>query len=196
MRTHGTLTRWNDDRGFGFITPAKASADIFVHVSEFPRDGVRPRVNELISFEVEKGPDGRQKAVRIMRPGQKAASRPASARARGQSGGSWISRALSILVIVAIGAYGYSQYSKRAEAESEVSAEPEPMAEREPKAKRVEVPAVERVSSPAGGHSCDGRTMCSQMHSCEEATYFIRNCPNTKMDGNNDGVPCEQQWCN
>ena len=43
---------------------------------------------------------------------------------------------------------------------------------------------------------CDGRTHCSQMTSCAEATYFLRNCPGVKMDGNNDGVPCEQQWCN
>lgn len=43
--------------------------------------------------------------------------------------------------------------------------------------------------------SCDGRKYCSQMTSCEEATYFVRHCPNTKMDGNNDGVPCERQWC-
>jgi hypothetical protein len=48
--------------------------------------------------------------------------------------------------------------------------------------------------SPA--FSCDGRTMCSQMTSCAEATYFIQHCPNTKMDGNNDGEPCERQWCN
>lgn len=42
---------------------------------------------------------------------------------------------------------------------------------------------------------CDGRMHCSQMTSCAEATYFLRNCPNTKMDGNNDGIPCERQWC-
>lgn len=42
---------------------------------------------------------------------------------------------------------------------------------------------------------CDGRTFCSQMTSCEEAKFFLKNCPNTKMDGNNDGVPCEEQWC-
>lgn len=42
---------------------------------------------------------------------------------------------------------------------------------------------------------CDGRVYCSQMTSCEEATFFINNCPDTKMDGNNDGVPCEKQWC-
>ena len=48
-----------------------------------------------------------------------------------------------------------------------------------------------RVSS----FKCDGRTHCSQMTSCEEATFFLRNCPSVKMDGNNDGVPCEKQWC-
>lgn len=42
---------------------------------------------------------------------------------------------------------------------------------------------------------CDGRTYCSQMTSCAEATYFLQNCPDVKMDGNNDGVPCERQWC-
>jgi hypothetical protein len=43
--------------------------------------------------------------------------------------------------------------------------------------------------------ACDGRTRCSQMHSCAEATFFIRNCPGTEMDGDHDGVPCERQWC-
>src|SRR4051794_36251653 len=42
---------------------------------------------------------------------------------------------------------------------------------------------------------CDGRTYCSQMTSCAEATFFLKNCPGTKMDGNHDGVPCEKQWC-
>ena len=42
---------------------------------------------------------------------------------------------------------------------------------------------------------CDGREYCSQMTSCEEAIFFINNCPNTKMDGDGDGVPCEKQWC-
>jgi hypothetical protein len=48
---------------------------------------------------------------------------------------------------------------------------------------------------PAATFLCDGRKYCSQMTSCQEATYFLKNCPGVKMDGNNDGVPCEQQWC-
>lgn len=50
-------------------------------------------------------------------------------------------------------------------------------------------------TQPTLSFSCDGRTHCSQMTSCAEATYFTNYCPNTKMDGNHDGVPCEQQWC-
>jgi len=38
---------------------------------------------------------------------------------------------------------------------------------------------------------CDGRQYCSQMTSRAEAEFFIKNCPNTKMDGDNDGIPCE-----
>jgi len=50
-------------------------------------------------------------------------------------------------------------------------------------------------STPADASRCDGRTRCSQMTSCEEATYFLEHCPGTTMDGDHDGVPCEQQWC-
>jgi hypothetical protein len=57
-----------------------------------------------------------------------------------------------------------------------------------------EHPSRDTAGSGAG-YQCDGRTHCSQMSSCEEATFFLRNCPNVKMDGNADGIPCEKQWC-
>ncbi|CAM3702176.1 excalibur calcium-binding domain-containing protein [Rheinheimera salexigens] len=41
---------------------------------------------------------------------------------------------------------------------------------------------------------CDGRQHCSQMKSYDEAVFFLRNCPDTKMDGDNDGIPCERQF--
>lgn len=41
---------------------------------------------------------------------------------------------------------------------------------------------------------CDGRQHCSQMTSYEEAVYFNENCPDTKMDGDYDGKPCERQF--
>jgi Excalibur calcium-binding domain len=33
------------------------------------------------------------------------------------------------------------------------------------------------------------------MTSPEEAQFFLANCPGVKMDGGDDGVPCERQWC-
>ena len=60
------------------------------------------------------------------------------------------------------------------------------------------VPSKAATSFPKAAtpsYSCDGRTHCSQMRSCEEATFFLRNCPGTQMDGNMDGVPCERQHC-
>jgi hypothetical protein len=50
-------------------------------------------------------------------------------------------------------------------------------------------------AEPNSQFSCDGRTHCSQMTSCAEAEYFLRNCPGVEMDGNSDGEPCEGQWC-
>lgn len=42
---------------------------------------------------------------------------------------------------------------------------------------------------------CDGRTRCAQLHSCEEAIYFLKNCPGVKLDDDGDGVPCEAMLC-
>ncbi|HRO57523.1 MAG TPA: excalibur calcium-binding domain-containing protein [Nitrosomonas europaea] len=60
--------------------------------------------------------------------------------------------------------------------------------------------ASPREASPApntasSSFRCDGRKYCSQMTSCAEAKYFLAKCPGVKMDGDNDGIPCEEQWC-
>lgn len=51
------------------------------------------------------------------------------------------------------------------------------------------------TSASTVSFSCDGRKHCSQMKSCAEAHFFLANCPGVKMDGDNDGIPCEEQWC-
>ena len=58
-------------------------------------------------------------------------------------------------------------------------------------------PAKVDSAAPAASTSfmCDGRKYCSQMKSCGEAKYFLANCPGVKMDGDGNGIPCEQQWC-
>lgn len=72
-------------------------------------------------------------------------------------------------------------------ASSSVSAPSEPAAE--------PVATLETKPEPTLNVRCDGRKYCSQMTSCAEAKAFLRSCPGMKMDGDGDGVPCEEQWC-
>ena len=177
MRVHGNLSKWNDDRGFGFITPAQGSDEIFVHISAFPHDGIRPRMGELVSFEIESGNDGKKRAVRIQRPGRSVGTYRTHGRKSSAPARNAIAAVVSLLIVGAIGLYGYTAVTSR-----QVAAPAE-----------VSVPtassAVDRQSR------CDGRTRCPQMTSCAEAKYFIKHCPATEMDGDHDGVPCEEQWC-
>lgn len=177
MRTHGTLAKWNDDRGFGFISPASGGAEIFVHVSAFPRDGRRPTPGELVSYETETGADRKTRAVKIMRPGQQARGRPARRIDRERASLRVVETVIAVLLLG--GGLGYA-YSRMHKTES-------------PPASAPRASVAETAPSP---FKCDGRTMCSQMTSCAEARYFVQHCPNTKLDGNGGGEPCEQQWCN
>jgi len=80
--------------------------------------------------------------------------------------------------------YGWHHYRQARFTEEETASAPDPAAL-----------AVERPAGGDSGYRCDGRAFCSQMHSCEEATWFLKDCPDMKMDGDNDGIPCERQWC-
>jgi len=59
---------------------------------------------------------------------------------------------------------------------------------------RSQPPAASAIVATSN-FQCDGRTRCSEMSSCAEAEYFLSHCPAVKMDGDGDGIPCEEQWC-
>ena len=90
-----------------------------------------------------------------------------------------------IIILLIVGAMGWQAYGKyQQQAISPLVS----LADERP-------PALPPAHVANTNYRCDGRTYCSQMTSCEEATWFLKNCPDTKMDGNNDGIPCEKQWC-
>jgi cold shock CspA family protein len=199
-RFNGTLKKWNDERGFGFLLAEHGDQELFVHVSAFPRGGRPPLVGEVLSFEVDLDRDGRKRAVKVRRPGDRSESSSAhrrtehgrsqtehraSRRRREPTGSSFGSILVGLLLVAGLGWYGYGRYSERVDASSRVTT---PQGTVSPDAWTMPPPAPSR-------YSCDGRQHCSQMSSCAEAKYFIRNCPDTKMDGDGDGVPCETQWC-
>ncbi len=176
MRKHGTLIKWNDKRGFGFISTEDSDTEIFVHISAFPNDGRRPALNESLSFEIETGNDGKKRAVRVQRPGYKGWER----KAHRKTGGPRKVSAITVLVIVIllIGAISWFMNSSI----------------------RFDSYKIDPYSAKYpvvldGRFQCDGRTMCSEMTSCEEARYFHQYCVGSKMDGDGDGIPCERQWC-
>lgn len=65
VRRSGALGDWNDERGFGFVEPSDGTRRVFVHVSEFPKDGPRPSDGDELSFVVGTGPDGRRQALAV-----------------------------------------------------------------------------------------------------------------------------------
>ncbi|HEY8906310.1 MAG TPA: excalibur calcium-binding domain-containing protein [Rhodoferax sp.] len=88
------------------------------------------------------------------------------------------------MLLAVVGWYGYSRYESRVMQIKAVDASPAPAALFEP------------AQSAPSAFNCDGRKRCSQMTSCQEAKLFLKNCLGMEMDGDNDGVPCEAQWCN
>ena len=70
-RVHGTLTSWDDDRGFGFITQAQGSEKTFVHIKAFPARATRPQLGEALSFDVEQSAEGKRRATRVHPAGQR-----------------------------------------------------------------------------------------------------------------------------
>lgn len=211
MRTQGSLIKWNADRGFGFIRTRDSGIEVFVHVSEFPRSGRTPQIGDILHFEIATDPEGRKRAkavafdtpsgaeltlARIERT--PAARRPAPQHAtaprrdaRRERPPRRKSSGLGSKVVVGTLLLGGAAFAYQKFASLQTPA--------------ADMPQIQSAQTPTGPtiapvaakkYVCDGRQHCSQMRSCEEATWFIRNCPNTKMDGEGDGIPCEQQHCN
>ena len=80
MRFNGTVTTWNDARGFGFIAPTQGDQEVFFHVTACNGREARPEVGQAVSFEVELNSDGKKRA-RLVEPWR--GPRPAAARRRG-----------------------------------------------------------------------------------------------------------------
>ncbi|MFZ3037427.1 MAG: excalibur calcium-binding domain-containing protein [Rugosibacter sp.] len=86
-----------------------------------------------------------------------------------------------LIIFAVLVAFGWNYYQKGASS-TQAQTQIEPQAFQAP---------VTLVNQPTENFSCDGRQHCSQMRSRAEAEFFLKNCPGTKMDGDNDGIPCE-----
>mgnify|MGYP003577899681 CR=1 FL=1 len=62
----GTVKFFNATKGFGFIAPEDGSKDVFVHISAVQGSGLDTlSENQKVSFDTERGNDGRVSAVNL-----------------------------------------------------------------------------------------------------------------------------------
>ena len=180
----GQLKSWIDNKGFGFIEASELKQDTFIHISSLKEMSRKPKVGDFIYFEVEQQSNGKTRAVncRIEGVASKALKRKKLHVYKSSSAPK--SKAILLFAVIAICAFAYQR----------VDLKTQRIPVQQYTAPKIEAAPPRPITKPTTGFFCDGRQHCSQMNSYEEAKFFIQNCPNTKMDGDGDGIPCERQF--
>ena len=174
MRLQGRVIEWNDERGFGFVVQNGASARTFLHVSAFRNSRLRPLMGCLVTYEIRRDDKGRLQATAAELVGGKPSKH--------SSAGAFSSAVVGLAILLLLGYLGYVWFSNPGRTNSE-SAYP--------------IGLVRDGLKPHQAFKCTPeKNSCSKMASCDEAMFHQQQCKVPGMDGDRDGIPCEQQWCN
>ena len=192
----GLLKSWKTDKGFGFIKSDTLEHDTFIHISALKHMSRKPKVGDTIYFEVATQPDGKTKAINcriegvaeLKAPYQKHTQQPYRI-AKSNFASSFLGKVASIALIAALCFYAINKYNAHSSSQTPIITNDlvtnDDLATFDEKHPKVVIPKSTQ------NFTCDGKQHCSQMTSKDEAIFFINNCPNTKMDGDRDGDPCE-----
>ena len=71
MRTKGKIAKWNDDKGYGFITPLDGGKQVFIHITAFGNRNRRPTLNEVVTYSISQDAQGRTCAANATLAGDK-----------------------------------------------------------------------------------------------------------------------------
>ncbi len=65
MRSRGRIVSWNDDKGYGFVSPRNDGRRLCVHINSFSGRNRRPSVGDTVSYEVSVDAQGRPCAAGV-----------------------------------------------------------------------------------------------------------------------------------
>lgn len=171
MEFKGELVRWNDDKGFGFIKILSSQEEFFIHITALKGMPRRPVVGDIIYFQVERGEDGKARAKSARIEGLTRTLGKTHAK-KGGNGYLFLFGLWVVFLVLVLGLVSFFVYYKGVGKEVFTGY------------------GVEQEDFP--GYKCEGKRYCSEM-TCEEARFYVKNCPNVEIDGDFDGKPCEQQ---
>ena len=77
MRYQGKITNWNDEQGFGFVTPNGGGEKAFVHIKAFSGRTLRPIDGDLVTYSTATDEQRRLRAENIRFVRKMAASKAA-----------------------------------------------------------------------------------------------------------------------
>ena len=69
-RALGKITHWNEEKGYGFITPSSRASRVFVHIRAFKKRHPPPELNQVVQYSLSKDKQGRPCAAKVTRPGE------------------------------------------------------------------------------------------------------------------------------
>lgn len=85
MRNKGKLCSWNDQKGFGFISPADGSKEVFLHISAFRSRARRPEIGQYVTYTLSFDKQGRPRAADATLPGDRARTKKTKQSAGGRA---------------------------------------------------------------------------------------------------------------
>jgi len=71
MRTKGKITSWNDSKAYGFISPMSDGKQIFIHINAFSNTSRRPKVGQIVTYDISADNQGRPCAARATLSGDR-----------------------------------------------------------------------------------------------------------------------------
>ena len=77
MRRKGKIKQWDDDKGFGFVTPDVGGKKVFIHISAFKNNRSRPEINQEITYLLATDKRGGQRAEKAKLAGEKTSKKGA-----------------------------------------------------------------------------------------------------------------------